>query len=172
MALPRDASPRLVALLSATVGLQMQTLAVNWHVYILLRDSAPALTLFGRTVDLNAGALGLGMLGVARWAPLLLFALAGGLLADTRNRRKLLMATQVAAALLALLLAFLTFSGQVTPFSIYGVVAALVGALAAIISGGLMAAAVALWAGWRDPVLRQYTGEVGEALTGAQAVAV
>jgi MFS family permease len=143
MALPRDASPRLVALqhrdfrlfwlalLSTTVGLQMQTIAVNWQVYTLLRDSAPTLTFLGRTVDLNAGALGLGMLGLARWAPLLLFALAGGLLADTRNRRKLLMATQVAAALLALLLALLTYGGQITVLSIYGVVAALA-ALSAI----------------------------------------
>ena len=47
------------AQLFAVFGLQMQTLAANWHVYTLLRDTASTLTLFGVTLDLNAGALGL-----------------------------------------------------------------------------------------------------------------
>ncbi len=113
------------AQLCVTFGLQMQTIAANWHVYALLRDAASTVTLFGQTFDLNAGALGLGGLGLARWAPLLLFALPGGALADAVNRRKLLITMQGAAALLALLLALLTFSGRVSVLAIYGVVAAL-----------------------------------------------
>ncbi|HXF60186.1 MAG TPA: MFS transporter [Caldilineaceae bacterium] len=137
MASPRRSSGRLLALqhrdfrllwlavVTATVGLHMQTIAANWHVYALLRDAAPTLTLFGRTVELNAGALGLGGLGLVRWAPLLIFALAGGILADTRNRRKLLMATYAASLLLALLLALLTFSGKVSLLAIYAIIAGL-----------------------------------------------
>ena len=113
------------AQLFAVFGLQMQTIAANWHVYTLLRDTASTLTLFGFTIDLNAGALGLGGLGLACWAPLLLFALPGGALADAVNRRKLLIVTQIIAAGLAGLLALLTFSGHVSVPAIYGVVAGL-----------------------------------------------
>ena len=113
------------AQLCVVFGLQMQTIAANWHVYTLLRDTASTVTLFGVTFDLNAGALGLGGLGLARWAPLLLFALPGGALADAVNRRKLLIATQIVAALLAGLLALLTFSGRVSVVAIYAVVAGL-----------------------------------------------
>jgi hypothetical protein len=42
-----------------------------------------------------------------------------------------------------------------------GIVAAAVGAPLAIISGGIAAALVALWAAWRDPVLRRYTSDMG-----------
>jgi MFS family permease len=113
------------AQLCVTFGLQMQTVAANWHVYALLRDAASTVTLFDHTFDLNASALGLGGLGLARWAPLLLLALPGGALADALNRRKLLITTQIAAALLALLLALLTFTGRVSVPAIYGVVALL-----------------------------------------------
>jgi MFS family permease len=42
-----------------------------------------------------------------------------------------------------------------------GLVAAAVGAPLAIISGGVAAALVALWAAWRDPILRRYTSDRG-----------
>lgn len=113
----------------AAVGLQMQTIGVNWHIYTLLRDTPTGITLFG--LELNLGALGLGGLGLMRWLPLLIFGLAGGMLADTRNRRHLLMTTQVLGAGLALLLAGLTFGGNATVAVIYAVVAGFT-ALAAI----------------------------------------
>jgi MFS family permease len=142
MALPLNSSTRLLALqhhdfrlfwvaqLSVIVGLQMQTIAVNWDVYTLLRESTPTISLWGRTLPLNASAIGLGGLGLVRWAPILLLALAGGILADNRNRRKLLMATQVIGFFLALILAVLSFSGRITVLAIYTVVAAFSGLVA------------------------------------------
>lgn len=127
----RDFRLLWIAQLAATVGLQMQTIAVNWHIYTLLRDATASLTLFGRTIDLSGSALGLGALGLVRWLPLLLFALVGGMLADTRNRRKLLMTTQAIAAGLGLSLALLAFRDQVTVAILYTVVAGLT-ALSAI----------------------------------------
>jgi len=109
----------------------MQTIAVNWHIYSLLKDAAASVTIFGRTLDLSTSALGLGALGLVRWLPLLMFALVGGMLADTRNRRKLLMFTQAVAAGLASILAVLVWRDQVTVAAIYAVVAALT-ALSAI----------------------------------------
>jgi MFS family permease len=117
------------AQLATLIGLQMQTIAINWHVYTLLRDAPSSLSILG--IPLQIGALGLGGLGFVRWLPLLPFGIAGGLLADTRNRRRLMMATQFLSALLAAFLAFLAFTERATVFSIYAVVAALT-ALSAI----------------------------------------
>ena len=81
----------------STIGSQMQFTAVNWHIFELLRGQTFTVALFGRTLTLGAEALGLGTLGLVRVIPIILFALAGGLLADTRNRRTLLIYTQLAS---------------------------------------------------------------------------
>lgn len=111
------------------VGLQMQTIAVNWHIYTLLRDQPSSLTFLG--IPLAIGALGLGGLGLMRWLPLLPFGIVGGLLADTRNRRRLLMATQLLGAMVAAFLSFLAYTDRATVLTLYAVVAALT-ALSAI----------------------------------------
>ncbi len=111
------------AQLATTIGLQMQTIAVNWHIYTLLRDVPSSFTILG--IELNIGALGLGGLGLVRWLPLLPFGIVGGLLADTRNRRHLLMVTQAIGALFAALLAWSAFTGRATVSTIYAVIAAL-----------------------------------------------
>ena len=105
-------------LLSST-GSQMQQIAINWHIYDLLRGSTYTVSLFGREFALDAGALGLGSLGLARVIPVILFALVGGMLADSRDRRKLLIWVQSAAALFSGTLAYLTLTDQVTILQIY-----------------------------------------------------
>jgi MFS family permease len=117
------------AQVATVVGLQMQTVAVNWHIYTLLRDAPSTLSIFG--IPLAIGALGLGGLGLMRWLPLLPFGIIGGLLADTRNRRHLLIATQFVGVLLAATLAMLAFMDRVSVPVLYAVVAALT-ALSAI----------------------------------------
>lgn len=131
--------PRLVALqhrdfrllwfgrLLSTMGSQMQQIAISWHVFALLRGQTYELVLFGRTLELNASAIGLGSLGLARVIPIIIFALLGGMLADSRNRRTLLIWVQTAAALFSGTLAVLTFTGHITIPIIY----LLSGALAA-----------------------------------------
>ena len=131
--------PRLVALqhrdfrllwfgrLLSTMGSQMQQIAISWHVFELLRGQTYELEFFGRTLELNASAIGLGSLGLARVIPIIIFALLGGLLADSRNRRTLLIWVQTAAALFSATLAILTFTDHITIPVIY----LLSGALAA-----------------------------------------
>jgi FtsH-binding integral membrane protein len=51
--------------------------AVDWHVYQLLRGSSYTLALFGHDISLDGKALGLGMLGLVRIAPVIIFALFG-----------------------------------------------------------------------------------------------
>lgn len=128
--LPNDSS-RFVALrhrdfrllwsgrLLSTIGSQMQNIAVSWHIYDLLRGQTFTLSLLGQTVELDAGALGLGSLGLARIIPVAIFALWGGILADTRDRRTLLIFVQSAALLFSTLLAGLTFAGLITIPLIY-----------------------------------------------------
>ncbi len=103
----------------------MQLIAVNWHIFELLRGQTLTLSLFGRSIDLGAEALGLGTLGLVRVIPIVLFALLGGMLADTRNRRTLLLYAEVAAALMAGALAVLTLLGRESVLIIYLFTAAL-----------------------------------------------
>lgn len=114
----------------STVGSQMQLTAVNWHIFELLRGQTFTVELFGRTLTLGAEALGLGTLGLVRVIPIILFALAGGLLADTRNRRTLLIYTQLASVFFAGLLGLLTLTGRDTVPVIYLLSAALAGVAA------------------------------------------
>lgn len=101
------------------VGDQMQRIAINWHVFELLRDTDTTLSLFGRDLTVDNGALGLGILGLVRILPIIIFALWGGIMADTHDRRKLMMWTQGVSTLVAVTLATLTLSGQVTLVFIY-----------------------------------------------------
>ncbi len=109
--------------LVSTIGSQMQLFAIDWHVFQLLRGQTLVFDLFGQPVTLNSQALGLGLLGLARVIPIMLFALVGGMLADSRDRRKLMVFTRVVAAGLALLLAALTLTGSATVGLIYAVMA-------------------------------------------------
>ncbi len=116
--------------LLSTTGSQMQTFAINWHVFQLLNGRTLTLELAGQELVLGAEALGLGGLGLVRILPIILFSLLGGMAADAWDRRRLMVITRVLAALLSLWLALLTLGGGATLALIY-----LPGALAA----GLMA---------------------------------
>lgn len=96
----------------STIGSQMQLVAIDWHVFTLLRGQSLTISLFGRPLVLGAEALGLGSLGLVRVIPIVLFALLGGMLADAQDRRRLMIWTQSAAALFAAVLAFVTLSGR------------------------------------------------------------
>ncbi len=83
----------------------MQTTAILWHVSLL----APA----GRK------ALALGMVGLVRIAPVIFFSLLSGVAADALDRRRLMLATQTIMAVLAGVLALITFEGRTTLSAIY-----------------------------------------------------
>jgi MFS family permease len=63
--------------------------------------------------SLTSSALLLGVLGLARGAGMLLFALFGGTLADRMDRRSLLMAVEMATLTISAVLAALTIGGQI-----------------------------------------------------------
>lgn len=115
------------------IGTQMQFLAINWHIYQLLEGSSLSVTLFGRTLSISPEALGLGGVGLARIIPIAIFALMGGALADAVNRRKMLIWTNSAAALVAAILALLTIADLDSVWVIYMLTA--LGSAAAAFSG-------------------------------------
>lgn len=116
--------------LLSTTGSQMQTFAINWHVFQLLQDQTLTLQFLGQEVALGVEALGLGGLGLIRMLPIIVCSLLGGMAADSWERRRLMVVTRALAAALSLALALLTLGGIATLALVY-----LTGALAA----GLMA---------------------------------
>ena len=95
-------------------GTWMQNVAQAWLVYRLTNSSFL-----------------LGLVAFASLIPVLLFGLAGGWLADRLPRRRLFLATQLLALLQALVLAGLTFSGQIAVWHIL-VLAFLLGCVHAV----------------------------------------
>jgi len=92
-------------LLVSFSGSFMQTAAILWHVSLLVPD--------------KRRALALGMVGLVRIVPVILFSLVSGVAADALDRRKLMIATQSIMAALAAMLAVLTFKGLSTVWPIY-----------------------------------------------------
>ena len=94
-----------VGLLASITGSMMQNAALLWHVSLLV---AP-----GRK------ALALGMVGLVRVVPIVVFSMFSGVVADAWNRRRLMLLTQTCAALVSLALAALTFRGISSVWPIY-----------------------------------------------------
>jgi MFS family permease len=82
---------------TSNVGNWMKQVAQGWLVY-----------------QLTGSPFMLGLVGAANMAPVLLFSLYGGVLADQIERRRLMIWTQSGMMLLAFLLAWLTLTGLVT----------------------------------------------------------
>ncbi len=86
-------------------GSMMQSAALLWHVSLLV----PA----GRK------GLALGLVGLSRVVPIVVFSLVSGVIADAVNRRKLLLVTQTAMALVAVALALIAYHGVKTVWPLY-----------------------------------------------------
>ena len=105
-----------VGLLLSFTGSFMQTAALLWHVSLL--------------VSPDRKGLALGAVGLVRVVPIIVFSMISGVVADAWDRRRLMLATQVGAALTAVALAVLTLQGLSVVWPIY-VLAALSSAVGA-----------------------------------------
>lgn len=81
----------------------MQVLAINWHISVL--------------TDYNP--LALGLVGLSRVGPIIVFSLIGGAVADARDRRKVMIVTQSAMAICAAILGLMTDAGLKTVWPLY-----------------------------------------------------
>jgi len=98
----RDFSIYWAGSVLSQVGSQFTTVAMAWQIY-----------------ELTNSPLELGLLGLARGAPMLGLLLFGGLLADAVNRRHLMMATQIGQMCVSAGLAVMTLAGKVSPPVLY-----------------------------------------------------
>ena len=86
-------------------GSMMQQAAILWHVSLL--------------VPPDRRGLALGLVGLVRVGPIVVFSVLSGVAADALDRRRLMMATQITSALVAVGLAGLAFSGAATVWHVY-----------------------------------------------------
>src|SRR5215510_6014932 len=86
----------------------MQNAALLWHVALLVPDRK---------------GLALGIVGLVRVVPIVVFSMISGVVADAWDRRRLMLVTQTAAALVALTLAVLTSRGLHSVWVLYGLTA-------------------------------------------------
>ena len=96
-------------LLISFTGSFMQAAALLWHVSLL--------------VPPGQRALALGLMGLVRVGPIVLFSLISGVAADAFDRRKLMLLTQSLMAVVAAGLAALTFQGLTSTWPIYALAA-------------------------------------------------
>jgi MFS family permease len=80
----------------------MQFVAINWHVYLLTKS-----------------AFALGLVGLFRGLPIILCSLAGGVLADAFDRKRLMVVTQTVMLTTAALLTAGTLTGLESVWPIY-----------------------------------------------------
>lgn len=90
----------------SNTGTQVQTAALAYHVYLLTNSS-----------------YAVGLLGLVRVVPLLIFTLFGGVLADQADRRRVMLVTQSALAFCSLVLALTEWNGSTTTNIIFAIVA-------------------------------------------------
>ena len=86
----------------SVTGSQMQFVAINWHVYLLTKS-----------------AFALGLVGLFRGLPIIVCSLAGGVVADAVDRKRLMMVTQTVMLASAALLTAGTFAGLKSVWPIY-----------------------------------------------------
>ena len=98
-----------IGLLVSFSGSMMQNAALLWHVSLL--------------VSPERKGLALGLVGLVRVLPVIVFSLVSGVVADAWDRRKLMLFTQTAAAVVSLALALLAFNGLSVAWPIYALAA-------------------------------------------------
>lgn len=98
----RDFRLLWIGLFISAIGSQMQIVAINWHVY-----------------ELTHSPLSLGIIGLARFLPLLLLSPISGSIADIFNRKKIMFFSQLSMIVFSGILTLVTFNNMASPLLIY-----------------------------------------------------
>ncbi len=108
----RDFRLLWIGLFISAIGSEMQVVAVNWHVYLLTKS-----------------AFSLGIIGLARFLPLILLSPFSGVIADIIDRKKLMLIAQISMTFFSFILALTTFTHIISPIIIYVLIAFMSAAL-------------------------------------------
>jgi MFS family permease len=92
--------------LISRIGSEMQTVAINWHIY-----------------NLTGNPLSLGIIGLVRFISIIIFSPLGGITADKFDRRKVMFVSQIFMIFFSLILTVTTYNKSVSPFLIYILIA-------------------------------------------------
>lgn len=84
------------------IGSQMQMVALNYQMY-----------------EITHSAIALGLIGMARFVPIVIFSLLGGSFSDVHNRKTILLWTQSLTSIFAVILGILTLTYHITPFFMF-----------------------------------------------------
>ena len=87
----------------AVLGVQVQGVALGWHIYAVARDDVG--------MDVKRAALTVSMIGLVSFLPVLLLALPAGEMADRHDRRRILLRCYMAEIVVAVGVAAVTFMG-------------------------------------------------------------
>jgi MFS family permease len=109
----RDFRNLFTASFVSLIGTQMQQDALTWQLY-----------------ELTESPFALGLIGLFKAIPLISLALLGGVAADARDRRKMLLVTQTTLLVISSALALSAAGGWTQPWMIYAAVAAAAGVTA------------------------------------------
>jgi MFS family permease len=91
-----------IGLFISVAGSRMQFWAILWHIR-----------------ELTDQPIALGVIGLVRVVPIIIFSLVGGSIADAFDRRRVIFVTQTVFIMTATLLGWLTITGKITIWSIY-----------------------------------------------------
>jgi MFS family permease len=94
-----------IGLFVSFTGSMMQNAALLWHVSLLVTPERKGLAL--------------GIVGLVKVVPIVVFSMVSGVVADAWNRRRLMLFTQIGAALVACGLALVAFRGITVVWPIY-----------------------------------------------------
>src|SRR3989338_5825126 len=92
--------------LISRIGSEMQVVAIIWQVYILTNSP-----------------FSLGLIGLSRFLPIIIFSLIGGITADIIDRKKIMLVAQILMTISTLILVVTTHNQTITPITIYIVLA-------------------------------------------------
>ena len=98
----RDFNLLFTSRMMGTIGIQMLTVAIGWHIY-----------------DITGDALALGLVGLSQFLPSLLLVLLAGEAADQYDRKKVMGLAYLLAGLCAVFLAVVAYAGSQDVWPIY-----------------------------------------------------
>jgi MFS family permease len=98
-----------IGLLVSMTGSTMQNAALLWHVSLL--------------VSPERKGLALGLVGLVKVVPIIVFSMVSGVVADAWNRRRLMLFTQTGSAIVAAALALVAYRGSSAVWPVYALAA-------------------------------------------------
>ena len=104
-----------IARLAATIAQMAMVIVIGWQVYDIARA----------TMDVNAAALRLGLIGVVQFVPLFALSLVAGWTADRVDRRYIARAAVALELVCAATLAIVTYADAMSLYWLYGIAALL-----------------------------------------------